>query len=166
MSLACRHLHQASFLPPDCSLWMWQKDATHPAPHIPFLNTSVQDLSWVTPSAFCLIWLFVMDISSIPLVFAPDPFQTFLGELSPCSCGHQQSPWGLSYQRQPSLHITQLTRQQPAPGSSQGSGQPWVKPPAIHWLDHLAVVSQGWRPQCHHLSVLKWQGILKAFLRP
>lgn len=96
----------------------------------------------------------------------PDPFQTFLGELSPCSCGHQQSPWGLSYQRQPSPHITQLTRQEPEPGSLKSSRQAWAKPPAIQWMDHVPVVSQGLKPQRHHFSVPKWQWILKGFLWP
>ena len=68
----------------------------------------------------------------------PDPFQAFLGELSPCSCGHQQSPWGLSYQRQTSLHITQLTRQQPEPKSSQGSRQPGDNhQPHTRWIIQL-----------------------------
>lgn len=120
----------------------------------------------VTPTAFCFISFFVMDISSLLPCPPPDPFITFLGELSPFSCGQHQSPWGLSYQRQPSLHITRLTRQQPKPGSFQRSRQPRAKPPATQWMDHLAVVSQGWKPHRHHFSVPKWQWILKGFVRP
>lgn len=136
MALACQHLHLATFLIPDSRLWMWQKDATHPVPHIPIL-TSVQDLFWVTPTAFCFIWGLCDGHFKPPACPPPDPFQTFLGELSPFSCGWQQSPWGVSYQRQLSLHITQLTRQQLKPGSLQGNRQPWTKPPAPHWMDHL-----------------------------
>lgn len=40
---------------------------------------------------------------------------------APFCCGQQPSPWGLSYQREPSLHITQLTRQQPEPVSFRGA---------------------------------------------
>lgn len=69
-------------------------------PHLLFLSllfsTSVCGVSLII---FCFIGLFAMDIScTLLLLLLPHlPFQTFLGELSPCSCGHQKSPSGLSY---------------------------------------------------------------------
>lgn len=150
MSLACQHLHLTTFLPPDCRLWMWQKDATHPVPHIPCLNASVHHLFFFfsLPLPFVLFGVFVMDISRPP----PDPFKTFLGELSPFSWGPQQPPWGLNYQRRFSLHITQLTRQQPKPGSLHG-GEAAMNQPTSHILDGSStVVSQSWKPHCHHFK--------------
>lgn len=138
--------------------------------HILFLtfhfSTQVCKIFWSHPH--CLLFYFLLCDGHFkpPPCPPPDPFITSLGELSPFSCGQHQSPWGLSYQRQPSLHITQLTRQQPKPGSFQRSRQPRAKPPATQWMDHLAVVSQGWKPHRHHFSVPKWQWILKGFVRP
>lgn len=76
----------------------------------------------VSPTAFCFIRLFVMDISC-PLL-PPFSFQTFLGELSPCSCSHQKSAWVLSYQKSAlsAYHTVcnTTTRLEPAGGSQRG----------------------------------------------
>lgn len=69
------------------------------------------------PPPFVLFGFFVMDIWGFPACPPPHSFRTFLGELNPFSCGLQQSPWGVDNQRVISLHITQITSQQPKPGS-------------------------------------------------
>lgn len=105
---------------PDSRLWMWQKDATHPVPNIPFLN-SVQH---------CLLCYLSLCDGHYP----PHPPSKHSLELSPFSCGQQQSTWGLSYQRETPLHITQLTRQQPKP-------EPEEEEAATQCMDPLPVVS-------------------------
>lgn len=65
-----QHLHLATFLPPGSRLWMWQKQPTHPVPHIPFLNVSVQDLFESLPLPFVLFgslwWTFQASSLSSP----------------------------------------------------------------------------------------------------
>lgn len=55
-----------------------------------------------SPTAFCFICVFVMDISSLPSSSPPHPkpesFLNIPGRAQLFSCGLQQSPWGLSYQ--------------------------------------------------------------------
>lgn len=104
-----------------------------------------------------LWWTFQASPSS-----SPRPLPNIPGRAqAPVAVVTSSHPQGLSYQRHNSPHITQLTRQQPEPGSLQRSGRPWAKPPATQWMDHLPVVSR--KPQRHHFSVPKWQCILKWF---
>lgn len=80
-----------------------------------------------SPTAFCFIW---MD------TFSPS---TLLGEHSPFSCGQ---PKRLSYQTQPSLHITQLTRQWPQSGRLQRSRQSCARLPVPP--NHVSIPQSQW----------------------
>ncbi|KAK5880498.1 hypothetical protein CesoFtcFv8_023520 [Champsocephalus esox] len=78
MSSACQHLHLPTFLPLTArALDVTQRCNTSCSSH---LISQSECAGYFRVTAFCFIWVFVMDISSPP---CSPPFHTFLEELCP-----------------------------------------------------------------------------------
>lgn len=145
MSLAFQHVYLTTFLTSDSRLLMWQKDATCSSHS--FSQHKCAGYVCVTPTAFCFIWVFVMDIQASP---CPPPFKHPLESSAPFAVANSIPPGGWAKESPCISHSLQGNNQNLR--SFQRRRQPWHKPPATYCMDHLPVVSQGWKPHHNHFS--------------
>ena len=147
MSSACQHLHLPTFLPLTAGSGCDKK-----MQHILFLTSHFSTRMCagyfrVTPTAFCFIWVFVMDISSPPL-FSPLPHIPWRAQ-PPFAVVNSRHPGGWAIKESP-LCISHSLQ-----GNNQNlwaSDEPQPKPPATH-RGSSTCGYPGWEPHHHHWSV-------------